>query len=369
MKRKVLFTASGYHHLLHFHLPYIREFTKKGIEVHVACGGRIIDIPGVQKSIHLPFEKRICSFSNFKSIKILKRLIVEEQYDLIYTHTSLAAFFTRLSVANLINRPRVVYMCHGYLFDDNSFLLKRKIFLQAERIVAGQTDLLITMNAYDNFLAKKYKLGKRIVNIPGVGIDFAALDSSVQYEDGELRKILGISNEEFVLFCAAEFSKRKSQKSLIIAMQYLPKEVVLVLAGTGILLEQCKKLVFSLGLQKRVFFPGYVTPVADWFLMADAVVSSSRSEGLPFNILEAMHFGLPIVASNVKGNADLIRNEVNGLLYPYNDPVSFAQQVRLLLGSQEVREVLGKIAQKDANRYDIKIVFPLVWEEYLSELR
>lgn len=369
MKRKVLFTASSYQHLVNFHLPYICEFIKKDIEVHVACGGRKFDIPGIQKSIQLPFEKKICCFSNFKSIIILKRLILGEQYDLICTHTSLAAFFTRLAVTNLVKRPRVIYMCHGYLFDNDSFLLKRKMFLQAERIVAKQTDLLLTMNTYDNFIAGKYKLGKRIVNIPGVGINFADLENSTHYEDGELRKVLGISDEEFVLFYAAEFSKRKSQKILIIAMQYLPKEVVLVLAGTGALLNQCKNLVFSLGLQKRVFFPGYVNPVADWYLMADAAVSSSRSEGLPFNILEAMYFGLPVIASNVKGNADLIRNGVNGLLYPYNDSLMFAQQVKMLLSSPEMRKTLGKTAQKDASRYDIKKVFSLIWNEYLSELR
>ena len=314
----MLFTASTYSHILNFHLPYLRWFQEQGWTVHAACGGAPAAVPWTDGTLDLPFEKSMGSPDNFRAAGMLRRKIQEEGYALISTHTSLAAFFTRLALMGLRERPIVANMVHGYLFDEATPPLKRRILLAAEQLAAPQTDLLLTMNQWDFAAANRYRLGQRVVHIPGVGVDFSRLDQNKEAA-GALREELAIPEDGFVLFYAAEFSKRKSQEVLLRAMAQLPEEIMLVLAGDGVLRPACQELARELGLTGRVLFPGHLRDVARWYAMADAVISSSRIEGLPFNIMEAMYAGRPIVASAVKGHVDLIADGVTGLLYPYGD--------------------------------------------------
>ena len=102
--------------------------------------------------------------------------------------------------------------------------------------------------------------------------------------------------------------------------------------------------------------------------MADAAVTASRSEGLPFNVMEAMYAGLPVVASAVKGHVDLIQDGETGLLYPYGGSVACASAVRRLLDSQVLRQHLAKQARDHVMQYSIETVFPVVTEAYMSLL-
>ena len=98
---------------------------------------------------------------------------------------------------------------------------------------------------------------------------------------------------------------------------------------------------------------------------ADIAVSSSRSEGLPFNIMEAMACGLPSVASAVKGHTDLIGPE-NGLLYPYGDAKAFAAAVERLVSDAALRAELGQAGREKMQRYALDAVLPQVMDRYLS---
>lgn len=304
---------------------------------------------------------------NWKATGMLRRLVKEEKYALITTHTSLAAFFTRLAVKGMTDRPRLVNVVHGYLFDDNTPFLKRRLLLNAERVAAPETDLLLTMNQWDYEAARKYRLGKRIEKIPGIGVDFSRLDSATEADGAALRKEYGIAPDAFVLIYPAEFSERKSQRVLIEAMRYLPANVLLALPGDGALLDDCKALAERLEVGCRVIFPGYISDIAPWYRMANAAVSASRSEGLPFNIMEAMYMGLPVVASAVKGHTDLIRDGETGLLYPYGDAEACAAQMRRLMGDAEFREIIGVPGKVSVQRYDVKCVLPKVMETYSAD--
>ncbi len=366
MERKVLFTASSYSHICNFHLPYLKAFQEKGWTVHVACGGEKVNILYADAVIHLPFEKKMSALNNFRASAMLRRLIKREGYTLVTTHTSLAAFFTRFAMLGMEERPKVVNMAHGYLFSEGTPALKKQILLGAERLTAPVTDLLLTMNRWDHEVACRYQLGKRIANIPGIGVNFSRMDGVTKEDEAGLRQELRIPVDAFVLFYAAEFSDRKSQSVLIRAMQLLPEYVYLVLAGSGSGYEECQQLARDLCLENRIVFPGYVTDVPRWYAMADAAVTASRSEGLPFNVMEAMYAGLPVVASNVKGHEDLIRNEETGLLYPYGDHEVCERQVSRLLGSPLLKEKLSQQARENVMQFSLTRVLPIVMEEYGS---
>lgn len=364
MVRKVLFTASTYSHIVNFHLPYLRKFQEEGWDVHAACGGNPMPIPDVERVIDLPFEKSMWSPKNLKAAILLSDEMRRESYSLIITHTSLAAFFTRLALWGLEERPPVANMVHGYLFDDETPRLKRNLLLAAERWMASDTDLVLTMNRWDYETAKKYRLGHRIANIPGVGVDFSRFDRVPPDGREKLRKKWGVPEDAFVLIYAAEFSARKSQGDIIRALKQLPETVWLALAGEGALWEECRELARKLGLENRILFPGQVRDIPTWYAMADAAVSASRSEGLPFNIMEAMYAGLPVVASRVKGHTDLIEDEATGLLYPYGDAETCAQQVWRLIGSMGLRRELARNAREAVERYSLDRALPTVWGEY-----
>lgn len=366
MKRKLLMTASTYSHISNFHLPYLREFQRLGWETHVGCAGVPVDAPYIDIAIELPFEKRMQSPANFRAARILRGQIKRERYDLIITHTSLAAFFTRLAVKGMRNRPKIINVVHGYLFDDETPAIKRRLLLNAERVTASETDLLLTMNAYDYAIAQKYQLGRQVEQIHGMGVDFSKLDRAIMEDGARLRKELGISDSAFVLLYAAEFSKRKSQRILIETMPHLPKNTVLVLCGAGEQLEDCLTLADKLGVSNRVLFPGQITDMGAWYRMADAAVTPSRSEGLPFNVMEAMHMGLPVVASAVKGHTDLIKNGETGLLYSYGDADACAERVEQLMGDSVLRERMREIAKASVEWYALNAVLPMVMEQYLT---
>lgn len=411
--QKVLFVASTYSHIRNFHLPYLREFHALGWEVWVACGGAYArsayaggagavtpdesprnnenaanDAPGsataapatqterssaaaaspappehpdfIDRIVDLPFEKKMTAPANFRAASMLRKLYKTEKFDLVVTHTSLAAFFARLALP-ASGTSRVINMTHGYLYDDASSAAKRTLLRTAERIVARRTDLVLAMNAWDYTEAQRYNFGAEVRLVPGVGFDVSRICSG---DAADIRAKLGISDDKFVLFYAAEFSARKSQQTLIQAMPLLPPRVRLVLAGDGALRDECVRLAETLGVADRVDFPGHVENVGEWLAACDAAVSASRIEGLPFNIMEAMHAGKPTIASDVKGHADLIEHGVSGLLYPYGDAAAFAAQVEALLASPERCRELGAAAHASVQRYSFDAVFPQVMGEY-----
>lgn len=365
----VLFTASTWSHIAHFHRPYLHAFHALGWQVHAACGGASLPIPEADACFNVPFEKKMTAPANFRAQAQLRALMAEHRYDLVITHTSLAAFFTRLAAASVRHRPAVVNVAHGYLFDDETLFLKKTVLVSAERLTATWTDLLLTMNDYDTRFARQHHLGHRVEQIPGMGVDFSRFPAISPQERQALRREHGIGPDAFVLLYAAEFSPRKSQATLLRAMPLLPQRVVLALPGQGALLDECRRLTEELGLGDRVIFPGYCADMAPWYALADCAVSASRSEGLPFNIMEAMHAALPVVATAVKGHTDLVTPGQTGFLFPYGDEAAFAGAVEQLLADPAGTSAMGRAAARAAEPYALSHVLPQVMEQYLSAVQ
>lgn len=362
-RKKILVTASNWIHIKNFHVPYLKEFHRLGWEVHLGCFGVPDKLPYVDETINLPFQKRFFSLENFKAAKIIRERYRAERYDLIITHTSLAAFFTRIAVKNIKADTRIIDTVHGYLFDDDTDKVKRTVLLKAEQFLRATTDLLLLMNDYDYDLARKYNLAKRLVKIPGMGVDFSRFYGVSDRDRQAIRDRYKIPLDASVLIFAAEFSVRKNQKFLIKAMKKLPENLFLILPGDGILLEKCKSYAEKLGLKDRIIFPGFISNIAVWYKAADIAVSSSRSEGLPFNIIEAMYMNLPIVASEVKGHIDLLKDLTSAKLYPYNDEEKFAASVKFFLKKKE--NLIVKSRER-AEKYMLSFILPEIMKLYLE---
>lgn len=377
--KKILFVASTLSHIENFHIPYLEQFKKQGYIVHVmGKPNNKRDIPYVDKLIPISFEKSVYSIKNFIiSVKIVK-IIRSEGYDIINLHTTLAAFFARLGIILSFKRPKlVINTVHGYLFDDKSSFLKKIIMLLAEKFTKCVTDIIIVMNSIDYDIAKKHKLYKdNIYLINGMGINLSLFPPISSEYKLALREKYNFSKEDFLLVYVAEFSKRKNQKFLLNSIRKLVdkdfKNIKLILIGDGNFLEELETYAQELNISNNVIFTGYTKETCTYYQLSDVCVSSSRSEGLPFNIMEAMSVGLPIVASKVKGHTDLVIQNENGFLFEYDNVNEFCDYIKIIYEDKELCHRL-KIKSEDLSKnYSLEAVLPntvnIICNEHKSHL-
>ena len=136
-------------------------------------------------------------------------------------------------------------------------------------------------------------------------------------------------------------------------MPDLPPDVNLVIVGDGPEREQLEREAVAAGVPERVCFTGSVSQatVQQYLQAADVFTLHTRYEGLSHVMLEAMHAGTPIVASDVGGNAEVIESGRNGLLVPLDDRTTTLATLRRLLGDPTEGAQLAAAAQVDVRAY------------------
>ncbi len=315
--RKILYCASTLSHIRNFHLPYLKAFHDQGCEVWVLANEEG-SIPYADHVVALPFAKSLLSLQNIKAIFLARKLLKEQHFEMVSTHTALASAVVRAAILLLQNRPKVFCTVHGYLFNENDGL-KKWIYLLPEKICAHVTDTLMVMNQEDYEIAQNHHLYKEYLHfIHGIGFDSSRFQPMSIEKRIAGRQALGFGEKDFLFIYAAEFSKRKNQECLIRAfakaVPYAPN-AHLLLAGTGTLLKQCIQLTKELYMEDRIHFLGHVQNMENLYPLCDAAVSSSKIEGLPFNVMEAMACGLPVLISDIKGHRDLVENKKEFLFH------------------------------------------------------
>lgn len=318
--KKVLMVASEASHFRNFHIPYIDSLSERGVEIFTASNGIFSDAGTAHTELR--FRKKLFHIGNIGVMLKLSRLIRKTGVDSVYTNSTLAGFVGRAAVI-LSRRKEVkaVHICHGYLFNDDGSRRSRA-YLFFEKLVRKRTDLLAVMNGEDMKIAERYGLGKQIVFIHGMGVCPEKFPEASADSVLKMRESLKKADEELLFLCAGEFSERKNQKAVIEAFSRIPSPKLnkcrLVMAGDGQLLQQCKKLSAHLGISEKITFLGHYNDMNLLYRGCDCLISASRFEGLPFNVMEALYCGEDIIVSDVKGNNDLC-GEHGGEIYPYGD--------------------------------------------------
>lgn len=364
--KKILFAASTISHIRNFHLPYLQEFHNRGYEVWVAANSSE-SVPYADHVVALPLAKSLLSFQNIKAIFLARRLLKEQKFDIISTHTTLASAVVRAAILMVHKKPKVFCTIHGYLFHENDGL-KKWIYLLPEKICARVTNVLMVMNHEDYDIAERHQLYKeKLAYINGMGIDLEKFKPATQEERSSIRKRMGTPEDDFLFVYAAEFSKRKNQAFLIRSFaevcQEYPK-LKLLLAGKGALLEECKELVRQLHKEDQICFLGYVSDMRELYVACDVCVSTSLIEGLPFNILEAMACGLPVIASDIKGHRELMKEGKTGLLYKNNDSEELQKTIKFMYGQQNFKVKSAKAIHEKLISYELIRVSKKIMEIY-----
>jgi glycosyltransferase involved in cell wall biosynthesis len=139
----------------------------------------------------------------------------------------------------------------------------------------------------------------------------------------KLRKTLGLG-DRFVWLAVGRLDVPKDYSNMLNAFSRLPDESMLLIAGDGPLRSSVSQLASELGLSMRVHFLGMRNDVAELMAAADAYVMSSAWEGLPMVLLEAAASSLPIVATDVGGDREIVLEGVNGFVVPAKDSAGLA---------------------------------------------
>lgn len=368
MKRKVLFCATVDYHFSAFHLPYLKWFKEQGWEVHVAASGNM-ELPYVDKKIMLPIQRSPFHSKNIEAYKQLKEIILQHNYQLIHCHTPMGGVLARLAARTARKKgTKVIYTAHGFHFCKGAPIPNWLVYYPIERVLSSYTDCLITINEEDYKLAISHQFkAKRIERIHGVGVDTERFSPVSNFHKEVLRAEHRYENDAFLMFYAAEFNSNKNQQLLIKAISMVKEKIPkarLILAGEGALLRECQELAKELGVEQMVDFLGFRKDVESFLKMSDMVVASSKREGLPVNIMEAMACGLPIIASVNRGHIELVNNGVNGYIIPKNDADEFGLKLVDLYQSSELRKKMGEASVSLVKQFSLKQVSNELMEVY-----
>ncbi len=148
----------------------------------------------------------------------------------------------------------------------------------------------------------------------------------------KIRESLGVQQGEFLWGTIGRMEAVKDHLMLINSgVDTWLKSSRLVIVGYGPLADDISALVKRLGLQDRVLLPGRQSNISDWCSAMDAFVLSSKWEGMPNGLLEAMNCGLPCVSTQVGGVAEVLEGGKNGLMVPPEDPAALSQAMEKMM--------------------------------------
>lgn len=369
-RRKILFVATVESHLLNFHIPFMKLLQEKGYEVHVATkvGNRQqeFDEIGVIKH-NVDFSRSPYSPKVFKSLQQMEKLLKEIRFSLVHVHTPVAAFVTRLACQRTNTHP-VLYTAHGFHFYKGAPLKNWLLYYNMEKLAAHWTDGLITINEEDYKAAQKFKLRKngKMFFVPGVGVDVVSLEQRIASIDrSEKRKELGLSADAAVIITVGELNANKNHIQVLEALSKLNKtNFHYLIVGNGEDEQKLQKAVNELLLRDKVSFLGFRRDVPELLTASDVFILTSRREGLPKAVMEAMAVGLPIIATDVRGNRDLVKSGENGYLVPLGNAEQTAIAIERLIDSEDLRRSMGGKSKELVKQYDLKNIIPQMEEIY-----
>ncbi|HVU95093.1 MAG TPA: glycosyltransferase family 4 protein [Puia sp.] len=325
--------------------PMIERLKGMGIETHVIYTERPFDVTKWGR---------------------VKRLIENLRPDLVHAHGTRASSNV-LWAARSLGIP-VIYTVHGWSFHKDQSFLVRQMRTFGERYITRRTDLNIAVSRANGEAGKRAIPGfeyKLVLN----GIDRDRFSPLRRSKD--VRAELGIGADAVVVLFLARFTVQKQPIAAIEAFRLALPEVQnlrLVMVGDGDLKEQGVMLVEQYGLQDKVTFTSFRQDVPDVLAAADIFVLPSLWEGLPIGLLEAMAMGKAVIASDVDGTAEVIRDRVNGRLVSTEELVPALSRVLIELANDPVeRRKMGERAMESINeKYNVEAMTEQIEGIYLE---
>jgi len=272
---------------------------------------------------------RLSPLGDLRALLSAVSLIRRLRPDLVATHSSKAGLVGR--VAARLTRVPSVFTAHGWAFAPGVPAIRRAIAAQAERRAAALCARVITVNESDRTLALRLRIAppNKLKTIP-----YGIPDTPARAEPATS------GTTTFVM--VARFEPQKDHLALLRALGMVRGDWRAILVGDGPTRQEVQVEAGKAGLADRVQFTGARDDVAEILAGAHVFVLSSRWEGLPLTVLEAMRAGLPVVASDVGGVGEAVGTNQTGFLVPLGDHGQLAEPLTALCANPDLRARLGR---------------------------
>lgn len=266
-----------------------------------------------------------------------------------------ASAFGRIA-ARILGIPTIVHVHADHRFESLGY----PWFVRwIDRLLAHGTDKVLAVSEF----ARDFALSQQGFPAERVEVFYNPVDlryfrppSSAEREAS--REALGLDMTQPVVVCVTRFHPVKGVDVLLDAWARVARRLEdarLLLVGEGPLRGELEDLATRTCPPASVRFLGYRSDVREILFAADVAVLPSRAEGFSVAALEILGTGLPLVATRVGGNAQLIEDGVNGLLVPSEDPARLAEALERLCVDRSFRERLAAVAHSSVRPFDLRV--------------
>lgn len=323
------------------------KLNSKGFEISICC----LEASGVFESRLSPGVK-VFVLHKSKGIDYtlplrLAGLFRRERTMIVHTH-NVGTYLYGAIAAKLLSRVKLVHGEHGDLLQPSGCRWRD---LTIRRCFSYMTDMIHTVSAdmrHTLICMVRVNPRKAVAILNGV-----ELEKFDKMSVSQCRRTLGIGSNEFVIGTVGRLSPVKNFELLIQVIPELNRAGIypkVLLVGDGPSRPNLESLAKQYHLAGQVFFLGSRSDVPELLNAMDIFVLPSLSEGLSNSILEAMAAGVPVIASDVGGNSELVLRNETGFLFPPQDKAMLAQRILQLAIDPEKRRRMGMLGCKRAER-------------------
>ena len=308
-----------------------------GVAALVAAGAQV----HVVDMRRFPFHP-----ANAAAVAKVRRLLRRERPDVVHAHSSIGGVVARLAAAS---RPvPVVYASHSL------GAARRRGPRAVEQILGGLTTVMVAVSESERDEALSLGLDARL----GIEVIPNGIDSSQVPTGSDPRFSLGLVPGTPLVAMVARLAPQKDPVMFVEACADLARVVDdahFLLVGSGPMQAEVDTAVSRHGLGPRWHQMTNVTDASPLMPHMDVLLHCSAAEGLPYALLEAMLAGTAVVATDVTGNRDLVKDGRTGFLVPLGDPAAAARAVGFLLSNRAARErIEAEAEQRVIDRYSLE---------------
>lgn len=294
---------------------------------------------GVRTTIVPSLVRRISPLKDLRAVFQIRRVIDSGDYTIVHTHGSKARLLGRLAARLSSNPPRVVQTFHGWPFDFRMSLPVQAGCIFLERLGFRLAQASVAVTPEDIFKGVVWGVGKpHNYTLIRSGVEFHRF-RAFRGRRREAREKLGIGLDRPVVGSVIRLAPVKDPGTLLDVAErvvsMLP-DCLFVIVGDGPMKPWTQGEVERRKLSGSVMLCGNRDDVEELLPAFDAFLISSRSEGLPRVLLEALSSGVPAVSTDVGGVFELLKGDRNGFTSPVGDPDSLSEHLLRLLRNPEL---------------------------------
>ncbi|MFN7974570.1 MAG: glycosyltransferase family 4 protein [Acidobacteriota bacterium] len=292
---------------------------------------------------------------DLRALSALRSLFRRERADIVHTHSSKAGILGRVA-ARLAGVPHIVHTVHGFGFHDYQRPAARAAFRAAEKLAGAFTErfVLVSRENLERGVAAGVLDRRRSVVIRA-GVEIERFRSG-PIPRSRVREALGLGEGDLVVGGVACLKPQKAPLDFV----KVAREVVtavpsakFLLAGDGELRPEVESAIAELGLSGSVRLLGWRDDIPDLMRSFDLFLLTSLWEGLPMVLPQARAAGLPIVATDVNGNAEAVARGVHGELCPPGDVAAISRACVALLSDAGRRAEIGRRTGEGLDEFSV----------------